>query len=424
MAVKKKPAAKSAAGKTKKTKESTRKPSSAKATAVAVKTSGLKTEAKTVKQKTTKKSAKQKVEPRLVTAELVEPGSEAVDSDQDDFRIEPEGIEGLEEEAMNAGRLAASEDFDDEILAATPIEESEDTDESRLPVAVKPKEEVASSSTDPVTTYLAEIRKYPLLTKEQERELAIRYRETNDSKAAEMLVTSNLRFVVKIAAEYSKFGAKLIDLIQEGNVGLMHAVREFNPYKDVRLITYAVWWIRGYIQEYLMRQYSMVRIGTTQTQRKLFYRLQKEKDLLDRMGQGSDIPLLSSRLGVNEEDVKQMAQRLSGRDVSLNSPLDSENSSSLLDFESSNDVGADERLGHAEELEVLKQNIDQIRPKLNEKETYILDNRILADDPMTLQEIGEHYGVTREAVRQLEARLIKRIRTAFTESVEVDSDAD
>lgn len=415
MAVKKKPSvtkpAKATGTKPSKAKTGKAK-SSSKLTDVAAKpiATSAKPEAKTVKPKTTKKSAKQKLTPKVVTAELVEPGSEAVDNEREGFGPDTDELSTFEEEAMNAGRNAAGEDFDQEL-------------EPRLPVPVK-SDDVVTSSTDPVTTYLAEIRKYPLLTREQERDLAIRYRETNDSKAAEMLVTSNLRFVVKIAAEYSKFGAKLIDLIQEGNVGLMHAVREFNPYKDVRLITYAVWWIRGYIQEYLMRQYSMVRIGTTQTQRKLFYRLQKEKDLLDRMGQDSTLPLLSSRLGVDEEEVKQMAQRLSGRDVSLNAPLDSENSTSLLDFEASNEAGVDEQLGHAEELEVLKQNIDQIRPKLNEKETYILDNRILADDPMTLQEIGEHYGVTREAVRQLEARLINRIRTAFTESVETDSDAD
>ncbi len=267
------------------------------------------------------------------------------------------------------------------------------------------------SSTDPVQTYLAELRKYPLLTREQEHDLAIQYREQDDSKAAEILVTSNLRFVVKIAAEYSKFGAKMIDLIQEGNVGLMHAVRDFNPYKGTRLITYAVWWIRGYIQEYLMRQYSMVRIGTTQNQRKLFYRLQKEKDLLDRMGKESNVALISSRLGVTEEEVEMMTKRMSGRDISLDAPVDGDSGASLLDFESDNALGADEELGHAEELAALRANIDKIRSKLNEKEAYILEHRLLSDEPLTLQEIGDHFEVTREAVRQVEARLIGRLRT-------------
>jgi RNA polymerase sigma-32 factor len=284
----------------------------------------------------------------------------------------------------------------------------------------KPREKASTalSTADPIATYLAEIRRYPLLTKEQEQELAIRYRETGDAKAAELLVTSNLRFVVKVAAEYSRFGAKLIDLVQEGNVGLMHAVKEFNPYRGVRLITYAVWWIRGYIQEYLMRQYSLVRIGTTQNQRKLFYRLQRERDSLDKAGQEPNYALIAGRLGVSPEEVESMSQRLSGRDVSLSQPIGGENSTaSLLDFEASHDLAADEELGHAEELQVLQENIDRIRPKLSEKETYILEKRLLSDDPQTLQEIGEHYGITREAVRQLEARLIGKLRTAIVDEL-------
>ena len=281
----------------------------------------------------------------------------------------------------------------------------------------------ALTTTDPIATYLAEIRKYPLLTKEQERELAIRYRETGDAKSAEQLVTANLRFVVKVAAEYSRFGAKLIDLVQEGNVGLMHAVKEYNPYKGVRLITYAVWWIRGYIQEYLMRQYSMVRIGTTQNQRKLFYRLQKERDLLTSMGHGPTTKLLAGRLGVTEEEVETMTKRMSGRDVSLSQPTNGDSSNStLLDFEATDETGVDDRIAHLEEMEVLNASIAKLRKDLNERETYILDNRILSDEPMTLQEIGEHYGVTREAVRQLEARLVSRLRTVVAEGLEPQGD--
>jgi RNA polymerase sigma-32 factor len=276
----------------------------------------------------------------------------------------------------------------------------------------------ALSTGDPVATYLSEIRRYTLLTREQEQELAIRYRETGDPKAAEALVTSNLRFVVKVAAEYSRFGAKLIDLIQEGNVGLMHAVKEFNPYKGVRLITYAVWWIRGYIQEYLMRQYSMVRIGTTQNQRKLFYKLQKEKQLIDAMGREPNYALLSSRLGVTEEEVETMTKRLSGRDISLSQPLDNgESTATLLDFESTGEAALDVQLGAREELEVLNQNIEKLRPQLSVKETFILEKRVLSDEPLTLQEIGEIWGVTREAVRQLEARLVAKIRSAVTEAL-------
>ena len=364
----------------------------------------------TTAMKTAKAKAPTTLAPKKVKAEIVHaPTSRAAEPEE---APSAEEIHGFQEEGLAEGPT-----FSD-------IDIHVDPEDAKLPVPVE-ADGRAVSTTDPVATYLAEIRRYPLLTREEERALAVRYRETGDAKAAERLVTSNLRFVVKIATEYSKFGAKLIDLIQEGNVGLMHAVREFNPYKDVRLITYAVWWIRGYIQEFLMRQYSMVRIGTTQTQRKLFYRLQKEKDRLDRMGEDpTNIPLLASSLGVDEEDVRQMSQRLSGRDVSLNQPLDSDSPTSLLDMEASNEPDVSERLGHAEELEVLRENIEKIRGGLNEKELYILENRILADEPMTLQEIGEHYGVTREAVRQLEARLIGRIRNAFNASVENHAEID
>lgn len=287
-------------------------------------------------------------------------------------------------------------------------------------VGVNLDEETSSAlvPADPVATYMAEIRKFPLLTREQEQELAIRYRETGDPKAAEALVKGNLRFVVKVAAEYSKFGVKLIDLVQEGNVGLMHAVREFNPYKGVRLITYAVWWIRGYIQEYLMRQYSLVRIGTTQNQRKLFYRLQKEREALEKIGREPDYALLGSRLGVTAEEVETMTKRMSGRDVSLDAPIDSESSATLLERERSHDIAVDDMLANSEQLEILRENLDKLRSKLNERELYLLENRLLADEPMTLQEVGNHYGVTREAIRQLENRLMQKIRESLTTSAQ------
>ncbi len=270
----------------------------------------------------------------------------------------------------------------------------------------------ALTSTDPVTRYMAEIGRYPLLTREQEHALAIRFRDKGDAKAAEALVTSNLRFVVKVAAEYTKFGGKLIDLVQEGNVGLMHAVKEFNPYKGTRLITYAVWWIRGYIQEFLMRQYSMVRIGTTATQRKLFYQLQREREKLEREGLAKGIKQISGKLGIPEEEVSEMHQRLSGRDVSLDAPVgDGEGNTSLLDYQSERDPSnlVDE-LGTKEEVAQLLAGIEDLKPTLNEKEKFLLEARLLADEPMTLQEIGDKYGTTREAVRQMEARLIEKIK--------------
>lgn len=272
------------------------------------------------------------------------------------------------------------------------------------------------ATTDAISKYLNEIRKYPLLTKEEEFEIAVQYRETGDPELAQKLITSNLRFVVKIAAEYSKFGSKLIDLIQEGNVGLMQALKEYNPYKGVRLVTYAVWWIRGHIQEYLMRQYSLVRIGTTQNQKKLFYQLQKQKQELEKLGLEGTVKQLSGRLNVPEKDVKMMSERMFAKDISLDQPLSSsENGTSLLDFQADQDYDLEEELSHQEQIKLLVDKIDQIRPSLKERELELLDQRILADEPITLQEIGEKYNISREAVRQMEVRVLNKIKKLFEE---------
>lgn len=299
----------------------------------------------------------------------------------------------------------------DSSLAEKAYSVDADIEPADITSALVPATSRAVSSTDPLVMYLNEIRKYNLLTREQENQIALRYFETKNPEDAQALVKANLRFVVKVAAEYSKFGAKMIDLVQEGNVGLMHAVREYNPHKGARLITYAVWWIRGYIQEYLMRQYSMVRIGTTQNQRKLFYQLQKEKDALDAMGITPNAALISSRLGIPEDEVLTMSQRMSGRDLSLDRPIDDESGATIGDMQRNIvDEPLDEQLEHAEQLDILKKKLAEIRPELSDREKIILDERILNDEPLTLQEIGEKYGITREAVRQMENRLMKKIK--------------
>lgn len=300
-------------------------------------------------------------------------------------------------------------------------QENLDPLDKEAPALLEPSNQnkMLTPTSDPLTRYLSELRKYPLLSREEENRLARKYRETGDPKSAEILVTSNLRFVVKVATEYTKFGAKLIDLIQEGNVGLMHAVREFNPYKGVRLITYAVWWIRGYIQEYLMRQYSMVRIGTTATQRKLFYQLQKQKEELERVGYDQAIAQLSGKLGVEASEVSMMQQRMSSRDVSLDKPLSESQKTTLLNMQKSLDEESiDERLGKWEEIQILKEKIAQLRPELTEREQIILDSRLLAEEPATLQEIGDKYHITREAIRQMEQRLIEKIKQRFANTQE------
>ncbi|MDZ4676114.1 MAG: RNA polymerase factor sigma-32 [Oligoflexia bacterium] len=280
--------------------------------------------------------------------------------------------------------------------------------------ALAPTEE-SVPNLDALQKYLSEVRKYPLISAEEEHRLAVIYKETGDRKAAEALVTANLRFVVKVAAEYSKFGARMIDLIQEGNVGLMHAVREFNPYKGIKLITYAVWWIRGYIQEYLMKNYSQVRIGTTQAQKKLFYHLNKEKAKLDALGNAPDVKLLSSRLGVTENDVIEMEKRMSGRDLSLDTPQgDDDSGSRWIDTQSDqNATSIDDVLALSEEKKIFYREIEKIVLELNEKEKYLLQFRVLGDPPQTLQEVGDHFKITRERARQLEERLIEKIKEHF-----------
>ncbi|MBC7741956.1 MAG: RNA polymerase factor sigma-32 [Bdellovibrionaceae bacterium] len=313
---------------------------------------------------------------------------------------------------------------DDEQIELDAAELSEDTEEtsefmSREVVELAPKksEERGLTTTDPLSLYLSEVRKYPLLTREQELELAKKYYETKDPQLAQTLVKSNLRFVVKVAAEYARFSNKLIDVIQEGNVGLMHAVKEFNPYKGNRLITYAVWWIRGYIQEYLMRQFSMVRIGTTANQRKLFYQLQRQKQELEKMSSAENVAQLSHKLGISPEEISEMAKRLSSRDVSLDKPAHGGDEhatplSALLRKEDGS-LPLDEQLALDEQLGLLMKAVDSLRTNLNEKETILLEERILSDEPLTLQEIGDKYGISREAVRQTEVRLMKKIREAM-----------
>lgn len=325
----------------------------------------------------------------------------------------------LEEAADLAAHLASESSS----LVENPSAKSHKSGDrvARLPVVSTGTSENLPASIDPIALYMAEIKKYPILTREQEHELAKRYAEMGDAKAAEALVTSNLRFVVKIASEYSKFGARLIDLVQEGNVGLMQAVREYNPYKGVRLITYAVWWIRGYIQEYLMRQYSMVRIGTTAAHRKLFYRLQKEKDRLVLEGHEPTVQLLSTRLGVSEQDVHIMEQRMSARDVSLETPVGEDGHTTLLDREASQDAMLDDQLAQSELVAILREQVEMLRPQLNHRELELLEERLLADDPKTLQEIGERYGVSREAVRQMEARLMAKLRDALRHRLNTES---
>ena len=266
---------------------------------------------------------------------------------------------------------------------------------------------------DPMQLYLKQISAYPIVKKEEELALSRKFYETKDPQIAKILAQANLRFVVKIAAEYTRFGARLIDMVQEGNIGLLQAIKEFNPYKGVRLITYAVWWIRGYIQEYLMRQYSLVRIGTNARQKKLFYLLKKQQEQLQKLSEEEGVKLITHLGDFKQQEVQVMQQRLNQRDLSLDQPMSEGNNSLLEQQDNNTEESVEERINFQQRRDIMYKSIEKIRPSLNKREVYVLEHRLLASEPLTLQEIGQKFSITREAVRQIESRLIQKIRQAL-----------
>lgn len=279
--------------------------------------------------------------------------------------------------------------------------------------ARKKKTSTSIAPSDPLlASYFKEISKYPLLTKEEEYELAVHYYNTHDREALQKLVTSNLRFVVKIAYEYLNYRVRLMDLIQEGNTGLLRAVQDFNPFKEVRLTTYAVWWIRSYIQEAILKNYSLVKMGTTQAQKKLFYRLKKEQQKLEEMGlsPAQNVKLLASNLDVKEKEVEEMSQRLSGGDVSLNAHLGDDEKREHIQNLADPAAPVDERLGNVEQAELFKEVLKKFGQTLEGREKLIFQNRLIAENPLTLQEIGDKYKVSKERARQLEEQVKDKLK--------------
>jgi RNA polymerase sigma-32 factor len=264
---------------------------------------------------------------------------------------------------------------------------------------------------DPLQRYLTEIRRFPLLSREEEHELAVRYKEYGDVQAAYNLVTSNLRLVVMIAREYQKAFKNLLDLIQEGNMGLMEAIKNFDPYRGVRFPSYAVWWIRAYMIRYIMNDWRMVKIGTTQAQRKLFFNLQKEKDRLEAEGLTPGPKLLAERLNVKEDEVVEMQQRLGSRDLSVDVPIGEDDEATLLNFLQDNKQTPEEEIAAAQYQDVLRHKMEQFAKSLKDKELVIYRERLLNEDPLTLREIGDKYGITRERVRQIEERVKKKLKS-------------
>jgi RNA polymerase sigma-32 factor len=289
-------------------------------------------------------------------------------------------------------------------------------DEKGSPKTSAVEAEVADEETstlvpyDPLQRYLAEIRRYALLSRAEEHELAVRFKEEEDVEAAYKLVTANLRLVVMIAREYQRAFRNLLDLIQEGNIGLIEAVKNFDPYRGIRFPSYAVWWIRAYIIRYVMNNWRMVKLGTTQAQRKLFFNLKKEQDRLEAQGFDVAPKLIAQRLDVKESEVIEMEQRLSGRDLSVDAPIDSGQDGTLLDFIPAREATTEEAFAAAESRELIVEKIHAFGETLDGKDRVIFESRLVAEKPLTLQEIGDQYGISRERVRQIEARIKKKLR--------------
>ena len=266
--------------------------------------------------------------------------------------------------------------------------------------------------------YLSEIRKFPLLTPEQEYMLAKRYQEHQDPEAAAQLVTSHLRLVAKIAMGYRGYGLPVSELISEGNIGLMQGVKKFEPDRGFRLATYAMWWIRASIQEFILRSWSLVKMGTTAAQKKLFFNLRRMKNKLEAFEDSDlhpdDVKAIATKLGVSEAEVVNMNRRMMmGGDASLNVPMREDGEGQWQDWLADDAPLQDERVADAEERDVRHALLTEAMEHLNEREQHILTQRRLIDDPQTLEDLSQQYGVSRERVRQIEVRAFEKLQKAM-----------
>ena len=374
------------------------------------------------------------LEPRVVEAELVSEDSAPENAAIEDFASEYRpGSSAVLGEAIEILPLATVDSVDGELVEGDVGEgspegevdaqeqESEHGPQSKSNKAgirnITPKAEALSPAHfDPLTAYLREIRAYPPLSREEEHELGVRYLKTKDVEAAYRLVTSNLWLVVKIARDYERAARGLLDLVQEGNIGLMEAVKNFDPYRGVRFPSYAVWWIKAYMVRYLIANWRMVKIGTTQAQRKLFFNLKKEKDRLEREGFVPAPKLLAEKLDVKESEVIEMEQRLGSSDVSVDAPVQGgESDSTLLGVLPSPESSAEDLIDRGRSQKLIKQGLEEFAATLKDKERIIFLERMLGEEKATLQEISEKVGVSRERVRQIENRLRERLKIFFEE---------
>jgi len=334
-----------------------------------------------------------------------------------------ESDEGDEAEPDPEAELVVEEDIGpigdaelQRIARVAPQAEDEEDDapssEEAETTALVAKKERALGARDPLALYIRDIKRYPLLNREEEHALAVKFLESGDMDAARRLVTSNLRLVVKIAHEYRRAHRNLLDLIQEGNVGLMQAVKKYDPHRGVKLSSYSAWWIRAYILKFILANWRLVKIGTTQAQRKLFFNLKKERDKLEALGVDASSEALAAALDVSERDVIDMEKRLAAGDLSLDAPVsrDDDDGRTRMDTMEAGLPRPDAEVEGAEFRGLLREKLAKFAATLEGRERTLFEERLLNDQPKTLQEIGENYGISRERARQLEKRLLDRLK--------------
>jgi len=323
--------------------------------------------------------------------------------------LEPEIVEDIEwdlDEAATATREDAPSAVEGE-----PATVDEQPAVETKPLPIGHDRATALVPRDALGAYLAQLRQYPLISREEEHELAVRYFEHGDLDAAYRLITANLRLVVVIAREYQRAFHNLLDLVQEGNVGLLEAVRNFDPYRGVRLPSYAVWWIRAYIIRYVMNNFRLVKVGTTQAQRRLFFNLQKEKARLEAKGFTATPKLIARNLGVKEKEVVEMDMRMGASEVSVDAPVQGDGDTPVIELMAAPGAGtAEDVVANKELFDLMRLKLDEFGRTLEGRDREIFEDRLLAEEPVTLQEIGERWGVSRERVRQIEEALKKRLR--------------
>jgi RNA polymerase sigma-32 factor len=348
---------------------------------------------------------------RGTQVEETEPSAEAAEKARhlksvDGDEAESDGAEP--EIEMGAGTAAPLD------VAGLPIEVGHES-EASTPAAPAAAAGLESAPTDYSTigAYLHELRRYPLMTREEEHEVAVRFSKSADQHLAARLITANLRLVVKIAQEYRRAHRNILDLIQEGNIGLIHAVQKYDPYRGVKLSSYASWWIRAYILKFILANWRLVKVGTTQAQRKLFFNLRKEREKLEKQGYEVEAKHLAAALDVTEQEVIEMERRLNASETSLDAPMrsDEQGDRTQGDFvRATSALRPDVQVESGEFGAILKSKLEMFGGTLRDRDLEIFRDRLLNDDPATLVQIAERFGVTRERVRQIEERLKKRLR--------------